>query len=120
MKFSFNINYGTIFGEALVVNILDGDHVERHQMTSADGSQWNANVDIPQAPSQLKYYYSVTRGAQRYREEWQTLLHAIDVSAQKANHYVAYDQWVDTPADAYTASTGNIPSHCPPLTTPAR
>lgn len=101
MKFSFNINYGTIFGEALVVNILDGDHVERHQMTSADGSQWNANVDIPQAPSQLKYYYSVTRGAQRYREEWQTLLHAIDVSAQKANHYVAYDQWVDTPADAY-------------------
>ena len=62
MKFSFNINYGTIFGEALVVNILDGDHVERHQMTSADGSQWNANVDIPQAPSQLKYYYIVRSG----------------------------------------------------------
>lgn len=101
MRFSFYIDYETIYGETLVVNVIEGEQARRHQMTSADGSHWNVTLDIPQPPRQLRYYYSVLRGGRRYREEWQTILHAIDVCAQEAKHYLAYDQWVDTPADAY-------------------
>ena len=101
MRFTFHIEYGTIFGEALVVNIKDTDHVSCHQMTSADGYHWGVSVDIPRPPRQLKYYYSVMRAGKRYREEWRTLLHAIDVCAEQAHHYSTFDQWIDTPADAY-------------------
>lgn len=101
MNFIFNISYHTIFGETLAVNLLEGTQVTRHQMTSADGEQWTTTVDLPQPPRQLSYYYSVSQGDRKHREEWKTVLHVIDVCAEKGSRYVAYDRWTDTPEDAY-------------------
>ncbi len=101
MNFIFNITYHTTFGEALVVNIQDGEQVTRLQMTSPDGERWSASLNLANPPRQLKYFYSVTRGNQDYREEWKTVEHVIDVCAKKAKRYIAYDHWADTPEDAY-------------------
>ncbi len=101
MNFSFNISYHTTFGEALIVNLLDGKQVRQYQMTSADGENWSTSINIPTPPRQLSYFYSVSKGDEKQRKEWTTVLHVIDVCAQKASKYIAYDRWEDTPEDAY-------------------
>lgn len=51
MNLNFNINYDTIFGEELVLNIIhhgknhDKDSVSQYRMGTIDGHHWNYQMN---------------------------------------------------------------------------
>lgn len=50
MKVRFNIEYRTVYGENLVLNILDkadADHVASHAMKPASEKSWKCDLDLP-------------------------------------------------------------------------
>ena len=50
MKVRFNIEYGTVYGENLVLNIVDsanGDVMASHVMKPASDKVWRCDIDIP-------------------------------------------------------------------------
>ena len=45
MSLQFNINYNTVFGQELVLNIVDSvvdgqEHISQYHMSSYDGKKW--------------------------------------------------------------------------------
>ena len=109
MKLIFNLDYQTIFGEEIVLHIDDSklDFLDAtHKMTTADGRRWTCEVNYPGVSGRhIDYYYSVNRGDEEMRHEWQTVPHRLVFSCAKAKRYTIYDHWLDLPEDSYLYSS---------------
>ena len=109
MKLIFNLDYQTIFGEEIVLHIDDSklDFLDAtHKMTTIDGRRWICEVSYPGVSGRhIDYYYSVNRGDEEMRHEWQTVPHRLVFSCAKAKRYTIYDHWLDLPEDSYLYSS---------------
>ena len=81
MNLVFNLYYQTIFGEEVVLHINDSklDFLDAtHKMTTTDGHRWTCEVSYPGVSGRhIDYYYSVNRGDEEMRHEWQTVPHRL-------------------------------------------
>jgi 4-alpha-glucanotransferase len=109
MKILFNVEYYTTFGEYLVLNILpekESGKVSQHKMTTLDGEHWFVEIRKETKPGTfIDYYYSLVRGEEEARHEWQAEPHRLEFAATRATRYVVYDHWIDIPEDAYMYSS---------------
>ena len=109
MKILFNVEYQTTFGEELVLNIRseeDAAKVSQYKMTTLDGLHWFVKQTKALRPGTfIDYYYSLVRGAEELRHEWQVEPHRLEFVADKGISYTVYDHWLDIPEDAYMYSS---------------
>ena len=80
MKLLFNLEYHTIFGEQLVLNILDENgSTSKHAMITYDGHNWVCELGwAGKSGTYIDYYYSVVRGEETVRNEWLTVPHRLE------------------------------------------
>ena len=108
MKVRFNLEYSTVYGENIVLNIIDSaapDKVSRHAMKPANDKSWKCDIDVPAKAGQIDYYYSIDREGKEVRHEWMVMPHRLDMNATKATRYITYDHWNDLPDDSYLYSS---------------
>ena len=106
MKIIFNLEYQTIFGEELALNILTDDKTEEHKMTTLDGLHWMCEMNNAEKSSaHIDYYYTVMRSDHEQRHEWLVIPHRLEFAASKGACYMVYDHWIDIPEDSYMYST---------------
>lgn len=58
MKYIFNIDYKTVYGEYVYLNI-EGREKKRLRMGTVNGQRWTYELSDKQATGQLSYFYSV-------------------------------------------------------------
>lgn len=105
MVFRFNIEYKTVYGENLVLN-LNMDNEEVHNsLGTTDGLHWSCDLDVTPKTKNITYYYSVERDGVCIKKEWQVVKHQLNVTAERANDYTIYDHWRDIPEDSYLYSS---------------
>ena len=105
MVFRFNIEYKTVYGENLVLN-LNMDNEEVHNsLGTTDGLHWSCDLDVTPKTKNITYYYSVERDGVCIKKEWQVVKHQLNVTAERANDYAIYDHWRDIPEDSYLYSS---------------
>ena len=105
MVFRFNIEYKTVYGENLVLN-LNMDNKEVHNsLGTTDGLHWSCDLDVAPKAKNITYYYSVERDGVCVKKEWQVVKHQLNVTAERANDYTIYDHWRDIPEDSYLYSS---------------
>ena len=105
MVFRFNIEYKTVYGENLVLN-LNMDNKEVHNsLGTTDGLHWSCDLDVAPKAKSITYYYSVERDGVCVKKEWQVVMHQLNVTAERANDYIIYDHWRDIPEDSYLYSS---------------
>ncbi len=105
MVFRFNIEYKTVYGENLVLN-LNMDNEEVHNsLGTIDGLHWSCDLDVTPKTKNITYYYSVERDGVCIKKEWQVEKHQLNVTAERANDYTIYDHWRDIPEDSYLYSS---------------
>lgn len=111
MMVKFNIDYHTVLGEELCLNILPSHPSEvtcTFLMTTHDGSNWECEIDLPTHSSDVvhtDYFYSVIRDGSVCRTEWRTLPHHLDVCLSRRGSVSVYDRWTDKPDDSYLFSS---------------
>ena len=104
MNINFYIDYRTIFGEEVILNLVSdgGAEVKSLRMVTSDGMRWtyrlNANL---KAGTTIEYYYSVNKSGVEVRREWQVAAHRLELLAHKGINYDVYDSFIDIPEDAY-------------------
>ena len=59
MNLIFSIDYKTVFGEELVLNIVKDGAVAQYHLGTTDGARWTCQLTIPDTNQVLEYYYSV-------------------------------------------------------------
>lgn len=108
MNLQFNIEYNTVFGEDLVLNIAEQTDSVRsaytpYRMSTEDGCHWFCNLDLQpdRSVTALSYYYSVDKHGHTKRQEWTAVQHLLQLSAVHASVYRIYDPWLDIPEDSY-------------------
>ena len=101
MIFHFIIDYKTVYGEELVVNLLADGKATAHKMSTVDGCRWSCDLDMTPKATHCTYYYSVCRGNYCCKTEWQVVQHQLNVTEERANDYTLYDKWHDIPEDSY-------------------
>ena len=105
MVFRFNIEYKTVYGENLVLN-LNMDNEEVHNsLGTTDELHWSCDLDVTPKTKNITYYYSVERDGVGIKKEWQVVKHQLNVTAERANDYTIYDHWRDIPEDSYLYSS---------------
>ena len=105
MVFQLNVDYKTVYGEELVLNItIDGKEVQ-HKMRTSDGQRWVYDLDVTPKSKTCTYYYSVVRDGFCCKSEWQVVKHQLNCTAERASVYTLYDQWRDIPEDSYLYSS---------------
>ena len=105
MVFRFNIEYKTVYGENLVLN-LNMDNKEVHNsLGTTDGLHWSCDLDVAPKAKNITYYYSVERDGVCVKKEWQVVMHQLNVTAERANDCIIYDHWRDIPEDSYLYSS---------------
>ena len=111
MNLNFNINYDTIFGEELVLNIIHHgknhgkDSVSQYRMGTIDGHHWNYQMNAQKECDSIDYFYSIDNSGTEKRHEWTTIPHRLELNARKANTYHIYDKWIALPEDSYLYSS---------------
>ncbi|WP_315578513.1 4-alpha-glucanotransferase [Hoylesella oralis] len=112
MKIIFNIDYKTVFGEELVLNILGTDRkgtvkASQFRMSTLDGSHWTYQMNKAQSqlPEVMDYFYSVDCSGHEQRHEWSAEAHRLEINVLKGLQYRVYDRWIDIPEDAYLYSS---------------
>ena len=112
MNLLFNIEYKTVFGEDLILNVVnegqpaDGLYTP-YRMYTTDGLHWKCDLKLSatEVQNSLCYYYSVECDGKVTRKEWTTLTHRLDLTAAKAKQYHVYDHWMQIPEDSYLYSS---------------
>ena len=105
MKFQFNIDYKTVYGEELILHAdIDGT-VHLCHMGTLDGQRWCYNLIVTEIPKHITYYYSVEHDGYSCRQEWLTVKHEIEITNSKTENYVIYNRWNDLPEDSYLYSS---------------
>ena len=107
MKLNFNIEYRTVYGEQIVLNMKENGRTVQYFMSTEDGLHWKCHIDKQRLAkgSVLDYYYSVDCEGNEQRHEWLTEPHRLEVNAAKAYNYNIYDRWITMPEDAYLYSS---------------
>ena len=111
MNLHFNIDYSTVFGEELVLNIVEesgknAGKITQYRMSTYDGLRWNYTLRLGRKRiDALTYYYSIERAGIAERREWTVMTHKFSLGAQKATDVTIYDQWNDIPEDSYLYSS---------------
>ncbi len=105
MKFQFNIDYKTVYGEDLTLHAdIDGT-VHLCHMGTLDGQRWCYDLIVTEIPKHITYYYSVEHDGYSCRQEWLTVKHEIEITNSKTENYVIYNRWNDLPEDSYLYSS---------------
>ena len=111
MNLQFQIDYQTVFGEELVLNVITSNRfgdkdTTQHRMETRDGKRWYCllNNVIKNGPY-LDYYYSLNVGEQVMRREWTLETHRLELETSLASNYTIYDHWIDIPDNAYLYSS---------------
>ncbi len=105
MEVCFQIEYRTIYGEDLYLNILERDGSRTAcAMHTRDGVIWSCQMEVAHA---IDYFYTVTWQGHEKRSEWVLCPHAFDpsVCATAEGTVVQRDAWMDAPADFRVAGT---------------
>ena len=99
MKIKFNLEYQTIFGEEIVLNVLGGGRRQaRHSMVTSDGYHWTCELTwVPKTSKSIDYYYSVEHHGEVERHEWAVVPHRLDLTQSQAVRMVVYDHWINLP-----------------------
>jgi len=112
MNLYFNIEYQTIFGEEVVLNVFTDDEctpaaVTKYRMNTVDGQHWTCCItQLPAACKKvIHYYYGVDCAGTEKRKEWTLKPHRLELTSDKAKVYYIYDRWSDMPEDAYLYSS---------------
>ena len=112
MNLYFNIDYQTVFGEELVLNIVTNNDkgeclTTQYRMATIDGLRWTCRLNkLPEAcQNVVEYFYCVDSAGATRRQEWTLQPHRLALGALKANAYHVYDQWSAIPEDAYQYSS---------------
>ena len=93
MILDFSIDYKTVYGEQLVLNVVADETAETaettaYRMVTTDGLHWTCRMNIKQADLQprLAYYYSGFNADGEPTHEWITAAHLLDFSALTGPH----------------------------------
>ena len=122
MKLIFNIEYQTVFGEELILNVTmnngkDASAVSSYRMGTLDGTNWSYELNGKFSVGDvLDYYYSVEANGKESRHEWLVNPHRLELVSEKGTNYLIYDHWIDMPDDSYlysSAFTDCIARHTP-------
>ncbi|MBF1531196.1 MAG: 4-alpha-glucanotransferase [Prevotella salivae] len=112
MKLTFNIDYDTIFGEEVLLNVVEnnkkgGKKTSQYRMNNRDGKHWWAELNRTEASlnTAIDYYYSVDCDWSDGRHEWLTEKHRLELTVVKGKEYTIYDHWSDIPEDSYLYSS---------------
>ena len=110
MEISFHIDYQTVFGEEVVLNVMPetpGADIKLFRMSTHDGYHWTYQMKVGRGavPAVMNYYYSLDCDGSQRRHEWLTEPHRLELSAQKATLYEVFDHWIDIPEDSYLYSS---------------
>ena len=105
MTLHFHLEYETIFGEEVMLNLVGNDGVKTHRMATFDGKDWFCDLRLSKTDSTLTYYYNVTGRDNNNRNEWQIVKHVLDLTCAKATEYTIYDHWNGMPEDSYLYSS---------------
>lgn len=113
MKLFFYLQYDTIFGQDLRLNIL-GETTAKgntapdttvYAMTTADGKIWQCEIELEKAPKSINYFYSIDKWGKEERKEWQTVTHRLELNVPNASEYKIYNRWTDIPYDSFLYSS---------------
>ena len=105
MNIKFDIEYRTIFGEDLFLNVLHSDGTQtRYPMSTTDGIIWSCNLSTEKA---IEYFYTVTWQGREKRTEWVFCPHSFDPKevSNPSLPVVQRDAWMDAPEDFRVAGT---------------
>lgn len=109
MNIHFDIEYRTVYGEDLFLNIVKGNgDIEMVPMTTADGIIWSCNISVQQ---HIHYYYSVQQNGRVKRSEWVLAPHELAYDDQECTlnatngTKVVHDKWQDCPETFRIAGT---------------
>ncbi|MDY4613999.1 MAG: 4-alpha-glucanotransferase, partial [Sodaliphilus sp.] len=106
MKLTFVIEYQTIFGEEIVLNVLSDGTAKRYSMGTVDGRNWSCEITTAtDSTNALDYYYSVERAGDVVRREWLVQAHRLDLPATKSAKITTFDHWIDNPENSYLYSS---------------
>ncbi len=111
MDLRFNLEYHTMFGEMLALNVVSSDNegekvINSYKMSTIDGQNWSCDINsLLKTGTYLDYFYTLLRDEQEVRREWTLETHRLELVATKAKRYVVYDHWIDIPANAYLYSS---------------
>ena len=105
MNIKFEIEYHTIFGENLFLNVLQDDGSQkRHAMQTREGIIWSCQMNVERA---IEYFYTVTWQGREKRSEWVFCPHSFDPKevSNPSLPVVQRDAWMDAPEDFRVAGT---------------
>ena len=113
MKLFFCLQYDTVFGQDLRLNIMGettakGDMASEntvYAMTTADGKTWQCEIELEKTPKSINYFYSIDKWGKEERQEWQTVTHRLDLNVPNASEYKIYNRWTDIPYDSFLYSS---------------
>ena len=110
MNIFFHIDYRTIYGEELVLNLVTTDtnenqQVAQYRMGTFDGAQWTCQIKLSSDIHFIHYYYSVDDEGREKRHEWLTEAHFVELNANENTDFDIYDKWIDIPEDSYLYSS---------------
>ena len=113
MKLFFYLQYDTVFGQDLRLNIMGettakGDKALEntvYAMTTVDGKMWQCEIELEKAPKSINYFYSIDKWGKEERQEWQTVTHRLDMNVPNASEYKIYNRWTDIPYDSFLYSS---------------
>ena len=85
MTIHFHIEYGTMFGEQLVLNIQEDDEEElKIPMATLYGKEWSVDWCVNQPAKAYTYYYSVERDGVVVKTEWLLVKQRLELTALNA------------------------------------
>ena len=105
MNIRFDIEYRTIYGEDLFLNVLHNDGSQtRYPMSTTDGIIWSCNLSTEKP---IEYFYTVTWQGREKRTEWVFCPHSFDPKevSNPSLPVVQRDAWMDAPEDFRVAGT---------------
>ena len=113
MKLFFYLQYDTVFGQDLRLNIMGettakGNRASEntvYAMTTVDGKMWQCEIELEKAPKSINYFYSIDKWGKEERQEWQTVTHRLDMNVPNASEYKIYNRWTDIPYDSFLYSS---------------
>ena len=113
MKLFFYLQYDTVFGQDLRLNIMGettakGNRASEntvYAMTTVDGKMWQCEIELEKAPKSINYFYSIDKWGKEERKEWQTVTHRLDMNVPNASEYKIYNRWTDIPYDSFLYSS---------------
>ncbi len=107
MNLNFHIEYQTVYGQDLILNIVSekkkgAPTVSEYRMQTVDGVHWDCQVNcVIGTGTSVDYFYSIENGGRKERREWGVVAHRLEATCENGQTYDIYDHWIDIPEDSY-------------------